>query len=121
MREHAWFVELSCDDEETAEAELMVLCEQLEACGGDAEGAWVATTEAERAGQRFFRHAVPESVNMLIDQRRRTDPSITKLGSDMSVPDDRLRDVIAMYSSHARRRRFRECHVGPHWKQPRAM
>lgn len=34
---------------------------------------------------------------MLIDQRRRTDPSITKLGSDMSVPDDRLRDVIAMY------------------------
>ena len=91
------FVELSCDDEETAEAELMVLCEQLEACGGDAEGAWVATTEAERAGQRFFRHAVPESVNMLIDQRRRTDPSITKLGSDMSVPDDRLRDVIAMY------------------------
>ncbi len=91
------FVELSCDDEETAEAELMVLCEQLEACGGDAEGAWVATTEAERAGQRFFRHAVPESVNMLIDQRRRTDPSITKLGSDMSVPDDCLRDVIAMY------------------------
>ena len=91
------FVELSCDDEETAEAELMVLCEQLEACGGDAEGAWVATTEAERAGQRFFRHVVPESVNMLIDQRRRTDSSITKLGSDMSVPDDRLRDVIAMY------------------------
>ncbi len=60
-------------------------------------GAWVATTEAEREGQRFFRHAVPESVNMLIDQRRRTDPSITKLGSDMSVPNERLRDVVAMY------------------------
>lgn len=91
------FVELGCDDEETAEAELMALCEQLEACGGDAEDAWVATTDAEREGQRFFRHAVPESVNMLIDQRRRADPSITKLGSDMSVPDERLRDVVAMY------------------------
>lgn len=34
---------------------------------------------------------------MLIDERRRTDPTITKLGSDMSVPDDRLRDVVKLY------------------------
>ena len=34
---------------------------------------------------------------MLIDERRREDPSITKLGSDMSVPDDRLHDVVALY------------------------
>lgn len=91
------FVELSCEDEETAEAELLALSEAIERVGGDVDGAWVATTEAEREGQRFFRHAVPESVNMLIDQRRRIDSSITKLGSDMSVPDDRLRDVVAMY------------------------
>ncbi len=91
------FVELSCDDEETAEAELLAVSEELEAAGGDADGAWVATTEAEREEQRFFRHAVPESVNMLIDERRRIDPAITKLGSDMSVPNDRLRDVVAMY------------------------
>lgn len=91
------FVELSCDSEEAAEAELLALSEAIEQVGGDVNGAWVATTEAEREGQRFFRHAVPESVNMLIDQRRRTDPSITKLGSDMSVPNERLRDVMAMY------------------------
>ena len=36
---------------------------------------------------------------MLIDERRREEPSITKLGSDMSVPDDRLRDVISLYRS----------------------
>lgn len=34
---------------------------------------------------------------MLIDERRRTDPTITKLGSDMSVPDERLHDVVALY------------------------
>ena len=51
----------------------------------------------DRECQRFFRHAVPESVNMLIDERRRTDPTITKLGSDMSVPNARLADVIALY------------------------
>ena len=58
---------------------------------------WVARADADRECQRFFRHAVPESVNMLIDERRRTDPSITKLGSDMSVPDERLHDVVSLY------------------------
>ena len=57
----------------------------------------MARTDIDRECQRFFRHAVPESVNMLIDERRRTPPSITQLGSDMSVPDDRLADVIAHY------------------------
>ena len=36
---------------------------------------------------------------MLIDERRRVDPTITKLGSDMSVPDERLHDVVALYRS----------------------
>ena len=58
---------------------------------------WVARTDVDRECQRFFRHAVPESVNMLIDERRRIDPSITKLGSDMSVPDERLHDVVSLY------------------------
>ena len=34
---------------------------------------------------------------MLIDERRRMDPTITKLGSDMSVPNAHLADVIALY------------------------
>ena len=58
----------------------------MELAGGRDDATWVARTEVDRECQRFFRHAVPESVNMLIDERRRTDPTITKLGSDMSVP-----------------------------------
>ena len=69
----------------------------LELAGGSDDATWVARTEVDRECQRFFRHAVPESVNMLIDERRRTDPTITKLGSDMSVPNARLGDVIALY------------------------
>ena len=45
----------------------------------------------------FFRHAVPESVNMNIDKLRKTQPSLTKMGTDMSVPDDKLFDVMEMY------------------------
>ena len=33
----------------------------------------------------------------MIDQRRRKDPDITKLGTDMAVPDDRLEEVMQMY------------------------
>ena len=69
----------------------------LASAGGDESATWVARTEVDRENLIFFRHAVPESVNMLIDERRRTDPTITKLGSDMSVPDERLRDVFALY------------------------
>ncbi len=91
------YVELDCESEGEATAELYRLGEVLEATGGREDATWVARTEIDRESLIFFRHAVPESVNMLIDERRRTDPTITKLGSDMSVPDEHLHDVFALY------------------------
>ncbi|MFQ7393145.1 MAG: FAD-linked oxidase C-terminal domain-containing protein [Collinsella aerofaciens] len=91
------YVELDCDDEVQATEELYHLGWVLELAGGRDDATWVARTEVDRECQRFFRHAVPESVNMLIDERRRMDPTITKLGSDMSVPNAHLADVIALY------------------------
>ena len=91
------YVELDCDDEVQAMGELTCLGRILDETGGSQDATWVARTDVDRECQRFFRHAVPESVNMLIDERRRTDPVITKLGSDMSVPDERLHDVVALY------------------------
>lgn len=91
------YVELECDDADQAAADLRLLGDLLDECGSSPAHTWVARTDVDRERQRFFRHAVPESVNMLIDERRRTDPSITKLGSDMSVPNDRLRDVVTFY------------------------
>lgn len=91
------YVELDCADEAEAASELYTLGAVLERTGGSEAATWVARTEVDRESQQFFRHAVPESVNMLIDERRRVDPVITKLGSDMSVPDDRLHDVVALY------------------------
>lgn len=91
------YVELDCESEEQATEQLYRLGVVLTEAGGDESSTWVARTEVDRERLIFFRHAVPESVNMLIDQRRRTDPTITKLGSDMSVPDERLHDVFALY------------------------
>jgi D-lactate dehydrogenase (cytochrome) len=39
---------------------------------------------------------LPEAGNLLIDERRKSDPSITKLGTDMAVPRAALEPVMAM-------------------------
>lgn len=93
------FVELQAASEEETMEDVERLDGIVEGAGGDAGASWVARTAVDRETLRFFRHAVPESVNMLIDERRRTEPAITKLGSDMSVPNDRLADVMALYRS----------------------
>jgi D-lactate dehydrogenase (cytochrome) len=65
--------------------------------GGDGDATWVASDAHELLRLKQFRHAVPESVNLLIDERRRTEPTLTKLGTDLAVPDGHLADVMAMY------------------------
>ncbi|MEY8437063.1 FAD-binding oxidoreductase [Atopobiaceae bacterium 24-176] len=91
------FVELQADGRDGALASLAEVGRVMTSVGADPGVTWVGTTDVDRERQRFFRHAVPESVNMLIDERRRTDPSVTKLGSDMAVPDGHLKDVVALY------------------------
>ena len=58
----------------------------------DCVDCWVSEGEHEIEALKHFRHAVPEAVNLLIGERK-----MTKLGTDMSVPDDRLEEVMQMY------------------------
>lgn len=90
-------VELHDDDREEIQARLFELGDKLTAAGGREEDTQVARTAADVATLKFFRHAVPESVNMLIAQRKKADPIITKLGTDMAVPDEHLDEVVALY------------------------
>jgi D-lactate dehydrogenase (cytochrome) len=64
---------------------------------GQAIDCWFSEGEHEIATLKNFRHAIPESVNLLIGERKQTMPGLTKLGTDMSVPDDRLEDSMRMY------------------------
>lgn len=90
-------VELHDDDRENIQNRLFELGDKLTAAGGREEDTQVARTAADVATLKFFRHAIPESVNMLIAQRKKIDPIITKLGTDMAVPDDKLEEVVALY------------------------
>jgi D-lactate dehydrogenase (cytochrome) len=69
----------------------------MTAAGGADDATWIATGEAELERLKYFRHAVPEAVNLLIDERRRQTPGLTKLGTDMAVPGPCLDEVLAMY------------------------
>ncbi len=91
------YAELHCSSEEEALEHLLRIGALAEQAGGSEENTWVARNQSDLDGLMFFRHAVPESVNMNIDILRRKEPALTKMGSDMSVPDDRLFDVFAMY------------------------
>ncbi len=84
------------DEDEVAEA-IMAAAEMAEACGGDEDATWSATEPSEIERLRQFRHATPEAVNLTIDERRKTEPKLTKLGTDMAVPDDKLEEVMALY------------------------
>jgi D-lactate dehydrogenase (cytochrome) len=83
--------------EEQVEEALEVLADVLERTGGDIDKTWMADTSQDLQHLKDLRHAVPEAVNLLIDQRRKSCPQLTKLGTDMAVSDDRLEWVVDLY------------------------
>jgi len=60
---------------------------------------WFAETLAEKERLRLFRHALPEAVNQMIAQRKKREPALTKLGTDMAVCEGQLEKILALYHS----------------------
>ncbi len=92
---------ITCEFQGEREAQLWDATEHLgrrmEQVGASPEDSWVARTAFDRDRLLFFRHAAPECVNLEIDRNRQQEPSLTKLGTDMSVPDDKLQAVMRLY------------------------
>lgn len=74
-------------------------CACIESVGGDPERTWAAINAHHMEKLHLFRHAAPECINRKISERKKTCPAITKLGTDMSVPDNRLDEVFSLYRS----------------------
>ena len=66
-------------------------------CGASSENSWAGYEMREIDRFKHFRHVLPETVNGIIAQRKRHIPELHKLGTDLAVPDDRLRDMWAAY------------------------
>jgi D-lactate dehydrogenase (cytochrome) len=46
-----------------------------------------------------FRHAVPEMINAIIANKKRVNPNIHKVGTDMAVPGQHLETIMHHYRS----------------------
>ena len=91
------YVEIHGSSEADAEEAVMLMSELMVECGGDEDATWLASDERELERLKAFRHALPEAVNLVIDDRRKSEPTLTKLGTDLAVPDEHLEETLAMY------------------------
>ncbi len=95
----AIYVEYHGKNEEQIEKQVFSMAELMAECGGDEDSTWMATNTGELERLKSYRHALPEAVNLLIDERRKKNPGLTKLGTDMAVPDSGLEQILALYNN----------------------
>jgi len=93
----AIYFEFHGESEEALEEAVMASAERMVELGAGEDDCWFADGPRQIEIQKTFRHATPEAVNLLIDRRKKTCPGLTKLGTDMSVPDEHLETVIKLY------------------------
>jgi len=93
----AVYCEFHGEAEEMVEEAMLEVFDPLIEVGGSDEDTWAGSTPRDLEPLKAFRHAVPEAVNLLIAERKREVPDLTKLGTDMSVPEGRLEAAMAMY------------------------
>jgi len=93
------YAEWHAPDDASAERALLAAADLLPKFGGDIDLALLADNPADIEKIKKLRHALPELVNATIDERRKTYPGLTKLGTDMSVPDKHLADILALYET----------------------
>ncbi|MBQ7718543.1 MAG: FAD-binding protein [Clostridia bacterium] len=95
----AVYTELHCDTEEQEYELLESLSGFCVKAGGDPDMTWVACSDSDRDMLYFFRHAVPESVNMQVERTKHTYPEVTKVGGDMAVPDEYFEELLELYDT----------------------
>jgi D-lactate dehydrogenase (cytochrome) len=97
----AIYTELAFD--EAAMEDTYELLEQyLTCCGSSTESAWAGMEEAEIARMKLFRHAVPETINQIIGERKREMPDLHKIATDLAVPDEQLQAMMNYYREQLR-------------------
>jgi D-lactate dehydrogenase (cytochrome) len=82
---------------ENMEEMVMGLEEILLKNNTSSESSWAGMDRSELAKMKTVRHFVPETVNGIIAQRKAQYSEIHKIGTDMAVPDDVLKEYLEYY------------------------
>ena len=78
---------------------LRELAPLLRAVGGNPDNTWVARDALELEQLLFFRHSVPETIDLIVEENRKKEPCITILSTDMAVDDDHFDELYHIYRS----------------------
>ncbi|MEJ2222047.1 MAG: FAD-binding oxidoreductase [Desulfobacterales bacterium] len=69
----------------------------ISSCGASISDSWAAYENRELQRLKDFRHILPETINAIVAERKKQHPQLHKLGTDLAVPDERLRDMWQIY------------------------
>lgn len=94
----AVYIEYHSDESGYMDNTLNNLPDIIKACGGNEDNTWFASNSNEIERLKTFRHAVPEAVNLAVDLKRKMYPAISKLGTDMAFPNEKLAEIYKMYT-----------------------
>ncbi|MCF6249334.1 MAG: FAD-binding oxidoreductase [Desulfobacula sp.] len=95
----AVLLEIHSDQIQKVEALSEWLMTAAERFDCDPDKTWAFCNENEMERFRLFRHAAPESANVLIDKVRTKDPRISKLGSDMQFAGHTISKQLEMFQN----------------------
>lgn len=84
-------------EEADMETKIMALEGILNKHNTSSESSWAGLDWTELEKMKTVRHFVPETVNGLIAQRKAEYHKVHKIGTDMAVPDEALRDYLKYY------------------------
>jgi D-lactate dehydrogenase (cytochrome) len=59
---------------------------------------WAGFEYKDLEQMKQFRHALPERINMIVAERKQHIPTLTKIATDMSVPLEKLEEIITLYA-----------------------
>jgi D-lactate dehydrogenase (cytochrome) len=60
---------------------------------------WVALNKADKIKMKDFRRSLPEQINSIVAERKLVHPKLTKIATDIAVPESKLSDLIGIYES----------------------
>ncbi len=84
-------------DEVEIEEIYELLEEKLQSEGSSTDNSWAGMDYNETEILKKFRHAVPETINQIIGERKREIPDLHKIGTDLAVPDENFDQIFNFY------------------------
>ncbi len=109
------YFEFSYGGEDALKESVSALTALIDQCHGDRSISWGALTKRDQLRLKSFRHALPESINKIIALNKQKDNRIHKVGTDMAVPDQHLKDMVQVYRATLEKERIRHVifgHIG---------